>query len=277
MSKKNILLGYLFGFITSITLILLVLLLICKFTISNKNYLLNILEKNNYYEKINDEIKEEMELHLLSTGFTNEILENVYTKEEVISDIKIFIDNMYDGKVTILDKSNIRFNLNINIDNFFKKTKLSVMNKTELNNFVDDLTNAYKDEIRLYGFIDDALVKFNKINNIINIGTIITLILFIILSFVLIKIVKIKYYGSIIASGGLIILFIRLFIIEKVDVEELLIITENFSIILRNILINLEKITLISSIILIILGIVIAFINSFEKMKKLKKNYIENM
>ena len=270
MSKKNILLGYIFGFITSLSLVILVLLLICKFTISNKNYLIKILDENNYYEEINKEIKEEMELHLLSTGFTDDILKDVYTKEEVHDDILLFFNNVYAGNKTILDKSNVRYNIKINIDDFFKKTKLTVMNKDELNKFVDDLTNSYKDEIRLYGYADNAISKFKKANKLVDIGIISALILLSILVFILVKFIKIKYYGSIIISSGLIILFIRLFVFERVDVDELLIITENISVIIRIILNNLQNIMLVSAIGMIIFGIIIEICNSVCQMEKNK-------
>ena len=90
MNRKRILLGYLFGFMMTITLSVFILLLITKFTVFRKEYVLNVLEKDEYYLKLNDEIKEEMSLHLLSSGFADEILENIFSYDNVVNDTKAF-------------------------------------------------------------------------------------------------------------------------------------------------------------------------------------------
>ena len=268
MNKKKIIIGYFCGFLTSIFLVLLILLLIAKFTILNKNYVMKAIENNNYYEKIYNEINDEMELQLLSTGFTNEILKDIYKMEEVIDDINLFIKNAYLGKTTILDKSDIRYRIKINIDNYFKQTKLSISNKNELNKFVNDLVNKYVEEICLYGYTDSVITKIPKLSKLVNIGLISSIVILIILCFILIKYTKSKYFSSIIIASGLIILFIRLFIFEKIDIDNILIITEDFSEILRNYL-NFFRNTLLSlSIILIIVGGIIIIVESICKPSK---------
>lgn len=267
MNKRRIILGYILGFVCTLLLSLLVLLLLFRITVSSKKYILSVLERDNYYEKINDEIKEEMNLYLLSSGFTNEIISDIYTKEDVVSDIQMFIDNTYNGKLTTIDTSGILSKVNENIDEFFKKNNLLTVNKTELNEFTRDLVKIYNDEITLYEFTNSMIPKIPKINKIINLGIIISVASLIILSFILIKI-KYRYFSANIIASGFIILFIRLFIFEKIDVNELLIITEEFSLELRNVLVTLQSLSLILGIVLILVGIILTIVNScvnFEK------------
>ena len=269
MNKKTIILGYLLGFLTAVTLMVLVLLLLTKFTVLNKDYVIKTIKNNDYYNQVYNEINEEMELNLLSTGFTNEILADLYTKEEVIEDINVFINNVFLGQLTTLDKSELRYKLNINIDNFFKKTKLTVMNKDELNKFVSDLVDIYKNEVCLYKFTDGVIPQIPRINNIVNIGIIISVCLLIIFTISLI-IIKNKLFSSIIISSGLIILFIRLFIFEKIDSDNILIITEDFSKILRLVMNNIKSNLWLISIILIICGLLILLLESMCKQEKKK-------
>ena len=268
MNKFKIILGYLVGFVSTILLVILVLLLLTKLTVLSKSYTVNTLKDNDYYDRIYKEIGEEMEIHLLSTGFTNEILDNIYTKEEVIEDINLFIDNSYQGKTTSLDKSEVRFKLKINIDNYVKKTSLTVMNKTELDKFVNDIVDIYKNEICLYGYTDSVITKIPKINKLVNIGIIISAITLCILVFILFKFIKARFISSIIAASGLIILFIRLFIFEKIDSDNILIITEDFSKILRIVMNSVKSNLLLIPIGLITIGLLILIIEVMCKPQK---------
>ena len=267
MNKRRIILGYIFGFIGSLLLSVLVLLVLFKFTIGNKDYLTNVLEKDNYYEKVSDEIKEEMNLYLLSSGFTDEIVRDIYTDLQVERDIKLFINNAYLGKLTIIDNSEILSKININIDDFFKKNNLLTVNKIELKDYIDGLIQVYNDEITLYGFTDSIISVLPKINKLIDIGIIVIGISLIVTCIVFV-IIKYQYLSATIISSGFIILFVRLFVFEKIDINELLIITEKFSYELRNILLSLQNMSLIIGLVLVIIGFVFAIVNSCVKCKK---------
>ena len=267
MNKKRIILGYLFGFFSALLLSIFVLLLLFKLTIGSKDYLISVLERDNYYETINDEIKEEMNLYLLSSGFTDKIIENIYTKDEVVNDIKMFINNSYDGKLTTIDTSEILNRVNGNIDSFFRENNLLTVNKGEITEFTDGLVKIYSDEITLYGFVDSIIPKIPKIIKIIDIGIIVIGISLIVTSIIL-GIIKYSYFSATIIASGFIILFIRLFIFEKVDVSELLIITEKFSFELRNILTSLENLSLIVGLTLIIMGFMLTIVKSCVNRKK---------
>ena len=268
MNKRRIILGYIFGFIGTIFLSLLVFLLLFKFTISSKTYILKVLERDNYYEKINNEIMEEMDIHLLSSGFTNEIIKDIHTKEDVINDINLFFNNAYEGKITNIDTSKILNKVNDNIDEFFKKNNLLTVNKSELNEFTNSLVNIYSDEVTLYGFVNSIIPKIPKINKVINLGIIVSIIILIITGLILIKI-KYRYFSSNIIASGLIILFIRLFIFEKVDIDELLVISEDFSYELRNILTTLQNLSLILGLVLICFGMVLTIVKSYVNFRKI--------
>ena len=267
MNKRRIILGYLFGFIGAVLLSILVLLLLFKLTIGSKSYLINVLEKDNYYEKIDNEIKEEMGLHILSSGFTDKIIANIYTKEDVEHDIKLFISNSYIGKVTTIDTSEILNKVNSNIDNFFKENNLLTVNKGELKEFTDGLVKIYSDEITLYGFTNSIIPKIPRLIKIIDIGIIVIGISLIVTSIILL-IIKYMYFSATIMASGFIILFIRMFIFEKVDVDELLVITENFSNELRNVLVSLNDLSLIIGLSLITIGILLAIVKSCVNNKK---------
>lgn len=264
LKKNNIILSYIIGFITIFLGVLLTILLIMKFTISNKHYLYHLVKSNNYYQTIYDEINDEMQSYLMSTGFTNEILDNLYTKDEVIDDLNLFIENTYSGKETILEKNNIKEKLDDSINTFLKKSNLSILNKNDLSLFEDEMVNIYKNEITLYKMANKFITKYQKLNKYINISLIVTII---ITSILFIYLRKIKLYSSgVIALGvGMIIFFIRMAIYDRIDMDNILVITENFSQLVRIVLNYISKLLLGFGILLCTLGIFSIFTFSLRR------------
>lgn len=254
MKKIKIILDYLLGLFLSLLISVLALLLILHFTVYDKNYINNILEQENYYEDIDKEIQSEMEMMLLSTGFTNDILKDIYTKEELLEDMKLFNNNLYEGKITQLDKNNIKEKIDKNIEDFLAKSNLKIVYEEDVNHFTSDLVDIYKNEVCLYHFIDNYINLFAKLNHYINIALIIVGVL-IVGSIVTLFLMKSKVIASSFFASGLIILFIRLFVFERIDGDYLLIITEKFSRILSVILQKFGYISLIVAISLIGFGI----------------------
>lgn len=264
LKKNKIILSYILGFVTLFLLVLLILVLILKFTISNKNYLYHLVKSNNYYQTIYDEINDEMESYLMSTGFTNDILNNLYTKNEVINDINTFIENTYNGKVTNLEKNNIKEKLDKNIEDYLAKSNLNVLNKNELVLFEDEIVNIYHNEVTLYKMADIFIPKYHKLNKMVNIILLIlgaTTIVFIII----LKKIKMYSLGAILLGTGMIMLFIQMAIYDRIDMDNILVITENFSQLLRIILKHISKMMSFIGIILCLFGVFKIFTFSLQR------------
>ena len=267
MNKLKIVGSYIIGFLETCIIVILVLLLVSKFTINNKNYLYHCLQENNYYEKVYLEIQEEMQNALMSTGFTESILNNLFTKEEVINDIHTFIENTYNGKVTLLDKSNIQKKLDKNIDEFLKSSNLDLLNKDDLLSFEQEIVDIYKNEITLYGMINSVIPKYPKLNKYIDRLLIIVGILFIGLM-VILRRNRVFTKGALLVASGLIILFIKLAIYERIDMDNIILITENFSYLIRSTLNYINMLLLIIGLVLTFLGICQIMIRSLFKKEK---------
>ncbi len=264
LKKNNIVLSYILGFVTLFLGVIFALALIMKFSIGNKHYLYHLVKDNNYYQTIYDEINDEMQSYLMSTGFTNEILNNLYTKDEVIDDINIFIENTYLGKETKLVKDNIKEKLDSNIKSFLQKSNLGVLNQNDLLLFEDEMVNIYKNEITLYKMANTFIPKYYKLNKYINISLVVSIIGLIML-YIFLRKIKIYSWGVIILGIGMIILFIRMAVYDRIDVDNVLVITENFSQLLRIVLHYISRLLLGEGIILCIFGIYSIFTFSIRR------------
>ena len=65
---------YLFTLILSLSIIISVSLTVLKFTFLDRNYVKNLLVKENYYEKLAVSTREQMKNYLIQSGFTDEVL-----------------------------------------------------------------------------------------------------------------------------------------------------------------------------------------------------------
>ena len=267
MNKIRIILGYLLSFIMSILITILVLTLIIKFTISDKSYVVKIMEDNNYYKLVSDEIMEEIMDTITSSGFNDDILHDLYTEDMVKEDILLFINNMYEGKKTELNKESIKNKLDENINEFLKKNNIDVINKDDIIPFENDIKEIYENEITLYKMADSVapiIGKMKLINNVV-IGLSVSIgILFILL----IVIHQAKFWGSIILASGLIILFLYIAVYDNIDVNNLLVITEKFSKVLIVIIRNLGSICLKIGLLTSIIGIILSLTLSCKEREK---------
>lgn len=273
-NRIKIILGYLLGFVCSLIVSLLTILVILKFTIYNSSYVYNLVNKNDYYNKVSLDIREEMENYMVSSGFLESILDDIYTIDDVKKDINNYLDNLYLGQKTNVDKEKIESKLNDNIDKYLKESNLSVINEDDIKSFVSDISSIYEKEVTLYHTFDSFLASFARINKLINIGIIVSVVLVIVLFVVILKGLKTVSIGSSLIAASLILIFIRFVIVEKVDIENILLITENFSDILQILLLNIRKLLLISGIILAVLGFVIIVSTNYNKKMKVLKTSV---
>lgn len=236
-----------------------------RFTVFNSSYIKRILSNNNYYNDIYGSIFEGMKDEMVSSGFSSDILNDIYSKDDVKKDINLFVDNFYDGKKYEVNTDKIKDNLNNNINSFLEKQYFVISNSDDISSFVDSMVKIYNDNISLWNMLNGFSNKFYKINSYINTATNILGILLIVLSFVLIRLFKFKYFSSVIGSAGLIMLLIKIFIFEKVDADNILVISKYFSSMFRIIFNNIGNYIFVSSIICIILCILLSLFIKKDK------------
>ena len=109
MIKKIIV--FLNQLLISLSLITLILLSLFFQTLGNKDYLLSILQKNNYSEQIYQFSISKVEGEIVSLGLSKEEIEKIYTKEKVEKDINNVILSFYQNKEIKIDTTSITDNL----------------------------------------------------------------------------------------------------------------------------------------------------------------------
>ena len=269
MSKIKIVLGYILGILTTLFISCLSILLILHFTAFHKSYIIKKIEINNYYEMLQKEIIEDMKSYMISSGLSDSILNDIISVEKIKNDTNKFLTGIYSGKSNKIDNTVIRKKLNENIDKYISEYNISITNQKMLDDFVEDIINIYNDEIQLFGYTNSLSPMFYKISLLLNKIIIVCGIISIIL-IVILFLLKFEYIYSVISASGLILLFIGFVIKNKVDIDNIYIISETFSNILKEISNSIIHVNNITGLILFVLGICLTLLYIlFKNFKKI--------
>ena len=276
MNRAKFILSYIFGFIASTLISILVILLIGKFTILNIKYVESVLVKNNYYKEVYKGAYEEIENYMVSSGLEDVVLDKIFSENDIKRDINNYLEALYRGESYKVDSSFLNKKLSENIDNYLVSNNFDVEDRHELDLFISDVCNIYEKEVTFYG-------SFKLLNKYINFGidNINGLIILVselsIICILTILILGNNIISSSVMSSGLILLFIRVMIYEKVDIKNIMIISNYFSESLKYILGRIGYDLLASSILLIVIGLIISIIEFVGKRKfKLEKGVVLN-
>lgn len=266
MNRIKIILSYIIGFILSVCLFALAGLFIIKKTALDKSFMFRMMDENNYYEKVYTSICENIEDYMMSSGLEKDVLDGVITKSKVKEDIINYTNDFYEGKKYEVDTTKIKETLKNNINDYLKKLNLGMDSSNELDLFVSDTANIYKKEVSFYNTLDSLSGILVKASHIIDKVLIVVCLIVVVLSIVMLILGKINL-GSCVMSGGIILFLIKLFIFERVDTQNILLVSDNFSLIIRSIFKYIDNYMISVSIILVIVGFI------FSLFKNKRKNH----
>ena len=246
-------------------------------TVLNENYIIKTLEKEDYFNNCYWLIRANFENYIYQSGLDEKVLENIITKEKVTNDIKIIIANVYKKQNTEIETTEIKENLNKNIEESLEDKRLNSSQKEAIEEFVNQICKEYKATISFYNIVNKTSLGIGKTINAINFAKKIVLVLLgidflILLVLNLNSIYKfVLWLGVSIATNGFVMLFIGLFIKLKVKINTITIINDFISQILRKVIFNVLNIISVTGIISFIIAIVtIVFENT--KLEKTKTN-----
>ena len=264
MNKVKVILSYLFGFVVSVSLFLLVFLLIVKYSVFNKSFIYRVIDENNYYENVYKSIVDGVDDYMISSGLDNSVLDNVITLGSVKTDVKKYVDSMYIGKVYIANTDKMKETLENNIKDYLSKQNLAIESTHELDLFASDVVKIYNNEVSLYNMLNGYIPKIVKVNSLLNKCIVLCICVFVV-SLLFLLLLKFINVGSCIMSSGFILLIVKLFVFERIDINNILIISDNFSKVLNSALKYLSVYMLEVSIILIIIGFMFSLIKNKRK------------
>lgn len=248
-------------------------------TIFNKEYVLEQMEKNNFYSETYKLVESGFENYIGQSGLDEEVIKNICTEDKIKNDINIILSNIYEGTNEKIDTSEISNNLNSNID---KENVRTSSNSKAIDEFVEHICQSYKDTIISTSYENTINEKYNKITqkitkvqNILIIAIIISIIGVIALNVK--DILKLLFWvESAVLSSAVMQLAITTVIKSKVNIDGIKIFNDAFSNIVVTIIKDiLSKINIIAGkfiIVYFILVVIYAIIILSQKKEENQNN-----
>ena len=244
---------------------------------NKKDFVLQKLNETNYYANIYTAVESDFENYIYQSGLDEEVLENIVTPEKIENDTKVIINNIYDGTDEQIDITEIENNLRTNIEQSLNGN-LSATQKKMVDEFINKITEQYQDTMTSTSYEDNIhnlLTKGMTIINLVNvasiIGIVVSAIIILVISFRRVWSGFMFIVSSTIASGVFYI-FANILINAKVRIENITILNDAISITLREILTSILNQLTTTGIIITIVGVIIlivfAMMDSYQKRKK---------
>lgn len=258
------------AFLLMLSILLTVALQIVSTTILNKDYILGKLDEANYYNNVYEQIKDSLAGYIGPSGLDEEVLENIYTREQVKEDINLIINNIYENKNDKINTEDIKEKLQNNIEASVGSGLLTKENRNSIEDFIDKIADEYVQNISHDPYFEKVGMIINKVKDMI--GKVEGIIIFVpIILAVVILLLNIKQISSAIRfisisilTSGVIGIVIKVFLETKINISNILIINDSFSEVIKNVInsilnnINtMSIIGIIGSIVLIVLTNVI--------------------
>ena len=269
--KVKLFFNYLLQFCVSILFFLLALLVICRFTFFNSNYVFKVIEKNNYYDELYDSIADEMENYLVQSGFDDEVVDDIYSKEQVREDVDNMITSIYNNESYTIETKEIETKLEENINTFLTTHNMSVEDKTSINNFAQEIVSVYKTKV-------DVFNKIAFIGKILNLGqkymmiaVIVLAILVVLINIILFVVFKKNILPVMFFTSMFLLIASSIYFGNRIDVDHINIYNEYvsalISTLLHNFIVQLRSVGIISG----VLGLLAVIVEKVF-VKKGKKN-----
>lgn len=277
MKKVKNIFKYIIVVLLTVITILFLLLNLASNTILKETYITSKLKETNYYENTYKYVNEKFENYINQSGLDSGVLDGIVTEEKIKQDTDTIISNIYSGLNEEISTQEIKDNLNKNITNSLNGRNLTSTEQQSIETFVQTICDEYIQSISHTDFenaINNVYEKINKNLEIIQK----VLLIFIGLCIIILLLLNIKriyrffsqFSISLLASGAFLAI-INIFIISNIQVQNISILNDAFTILLTTILNEILQNIVRYSIVLIVVGICLTIIsNLLHNIRKYK-------
>ena len=266
MNKISYIFQLIGKFLFCIIILSFIILTILKFTIFDKDYIQSKYSVY-HYKKVERTLKSDMKKSMISSGIDSSIIDTMFDYHDVENTTKQVLSTLYDENNQEIDVSTIEEKLKENIKKDLEKKNFSLKDEKGYQRFVKSIMDIYKGEFIVFGQINKIRNIFRKIMKYFNPIYIALASIVFILSVILVIRKKFLLFLPIsLFFSSFLLLFGILYADYYVGFQNITIISETFSTILRKIILSTFDICKLVSFTIFIVGILSILIN-----KKVKK------
>ena len=267
MNKISYIFQLIEKFLFCIFVLSFTILTILKFTIFDKNYIQSKYSVY-HYKKVERALKSDMKKSMISSGIDSSVIDTMFDYHDVENTTKQVLSTVYDEKNQNIDVSSIEEKLKANIQLDLEKKNFSLKDEKGYQKFVKSIMDIYKGEFILFGQINKVRNIFRKITKYFNpIYMALSILLLISIVFLLIRKKLFQFLPISLFFSSFLIFFGIFYADYFVGFQNITIVSETFSTILRNIILSTFDICKIVSIVFLIVGVLFIVIRREGKRK----------
>lgn len=264
MSKLKDIVSYIVKFLSSVLFFVVIFVGILCIVLSEDN-IKSIMNKNDYASELSSIIREEMENYTASANIPYSTLDDIYTSDELASDLSSVLSSFY-KETQPIETDEIKLRLDENIKAYLESQNIKSIREEDISRFVDKIAEIYLDEVNFYGYTDFIKPYTRKVKEympiLLGILVIIELVLVLVIRFVFHE----KKMLYILFTSSILLILSAIFLYSKISIDDIILFQSAFSLLLQ---------TLIKRFItyLVLLGVVLLFIGmlfgiDYSKFKK---------
>lgn len=199
-----------------IALVIFFLFLILDISIFKPSYVTNRFKKDNYYEIVFNNIKENFSKELSNVNIDDSIIQDVITIDIVKEDIDNYVKSFYKKDAFILHSLEIEEDMDLKINKYLTDNKIIIESKKEISLALDNMIKSYEDGVTSSNYLNDISSNFYTIRNSSTFIMIITIITALVTYLLLLFIFKVKPLGKVFMATSTIIILFELYMQGKV-------------------------------------------------------------
>lgn len=258
-----------------ICLLALSITAILKNTILNKQFVFNKMEQIGFYDKTYAYLQSEFEGYIQQSGFDLQVIENLYTVDDLKLTVNSIVDDIYSGEEISIDVTSLKDKLKNNISESLNNFGIFTTRiQNAIDQFIDTIVQSYIDNVFP---VNDAIKTASKI--VVKVNAImpnLELCLYIVIAILTVVLILInitsfigvfKYLGITILSTGILLIVTKIAIYFFIKVDHLKLYNSAINDLIIEGIHNITDIILYTGIAASIIGIVFLLIGNIKRQK----------
>lgn len=256
--------------VLTVCIIGIVILKVASTTILKETYVHKMVEKSKYYDNLYEEIKSNFENYIGPSGFDENILDDICSKQDIQNDTETILDNIYEGKGEIINTEEIKSRIIDKINQKVQEQDNIITEKMQasIKKFAETIADEYINTISHTEYEEQLNSLYKEITKLVEIAQkALFFTIAIIVSLLIVLNIKNLYcsalsIGIAICSSGAFIIAIYYIIHGNVKISQLKILNNAISLALQNTVTDILSITFKIGWILTIIGIILIAVSN---------------
>ena len=256
--------------VLTVCIIGIVILKVASSTILKETYVHKMMVESKYYDNLYEEIKSNFENYIGPSGFDENILDDICSKQDIQNDTEKILDNIYEGKGEKINTEEIKSRIIDKINQKVQEQDNIITEKMQasIKKFAETIADEYINTISHTEYEEQLNSLYKEITKLVEIAQkALFFTIAIIVSLLIVLNIKNLYcsalsIGIAICSSGAFIIAIYYIIHSNVKISQLKILNNAISLALQNTVTDILNTTFKIGWILTIIGIILIAVSN---------------